>query len=114
MILKIGLPGNQTGNRSVTVVWSRNRGLLARRRVQRRHPVVARRNSEESASASSSDGASAALDALRQRLFGLFEGASNVVDADATSVVLETSEGNSFITRLCQFIFSRLKRLAFH
>jgi hypothetical protein len=105
MILKIGLPGNQTGNRSVTVVWGWNRGLLARSRVQRRHPVMAWRKSEESASASSSDGASAALDAFRQRLFGLFEGTSNVVDADAASVVLKTSEGNSFKTVSCQTIF---------
>ena len=90
MILEIGLPGNQTGDRSVTVVRSWNRGLLARRGVQRRHPVVARRKAEESTSATSSDGASAALDAFRQRLLGFLERTSNVVDADATSVILLT------------------------
>jgi len=52
--------------------------------------MVAWRKAEESTSSDSSDCTSSTLDAFRQRLFGLLERASNVVDADAASVILLT------------------------
>ena len=51
---------------------------------------MAGRQAEESAYA---DRSRPALDAFRERLFGFFEGASNVVDANATSVVLQNKLG---------------------
>jgi hypothetical protein len=57
--------------------------------------VVTRRKTEKAAAGYGS-GPSSSFDGFGQRLFGLFERASDVVDADATSVVLFTEDFEKF------------------